>query len=69
MIELLLFAWLSGQVAGSDAAREHVQAGLEARKQHQADVEIAEFRKASELDSRMLSSILAWLTWRNAITA
>ena len=49
MIQLFLFAWLAGQAATSDAM-QHLQTGLEARKQHQIDVEIAEFRKATELD-------------------
>lgn len=49
MMQLFFLAWLAGQAAASDAAR-HVQAGLEARKQHQVDAEIAEFRKATELD-------------------
>jgi tetratricopeptide (TPR) repeat protein len=49
MIQLFLFLWLAGQAATSDAM-QHLQAGLEARKQHQVDVEIAEFRKATELD-------------------
>src|SRR5882762_5542635 len=50
MIQFLLLAWLLGQGVTSDAAAEHLRAGLEARKQHQVDVEIAEFRKATELD-------------------
>jgi tetratricopeptide (TPR) repeat protein len=49
MIYLLLFAWLAGQGGAADAT-QHMQAGLEARKQHQVDLEIAEFRKATELD-------------------
>ena len=50
MIHLLLFGLLAGQAVASDAAAEHLRTGLEARKQHQVDVEIAEFRKATELD-------------------
>jgi tetratricopeptide (TPR) repeat protein len=50
MIRLFLFAWLTGQAATPDAM-QHLQAGLDARKQHQVDVEIAEFRKATELDA------------------
>jgi tetratricopeptide (TPR) repeat protein len=49
MIQFLLFAWLLGQGV-TDAAADHIRTGLEARKQHQVDVEIAEFRKATELD-------------------
>jgi tetratricopeptide (TPR) repeat protein len=49
MIQFFLFAWLAGQAATSDAMK-HVQAGLEARQQHNVEQEIAEFRKATELD-------------------
>jgi tetratricopeptide (TPR) repeat protein len=49
MIQLFLFAWLAGQSGTSDAT-QHMQAGIEARKQHRVDTEIAEFRKATELD-------------------
>jgi tetratricopeptide (TPR) repeat protein len=49
MIHLFLYAWLAGQ-AGSSEAMQHLQAGLEARKQHQVELEIAEFRKATESD-------------------
>jgi Flp pilus assembly protein TadD len=49
MIHLFFFAWLAGQAATSDA-QQHLQAGLEARKQHQVEVEITEFRKATESD-------------------
>src|SRR5215468_1554777 len=52
MIRLFLFAWLAGQTGASDAL-QHVQGGLEARKQHQVDVEISEFRKATELDPQL----------------
>jgi len=50
MIHLLLSALLVAQAVTSDAAADHIRTGLEARKQHQVDVEIAEFRKATELD-------------------
>jgi tetratricopeptide (TPR) repeat protein len=49
MIRLFLFAWLAGQ-AGTSDAMQHLQAGLDARKQHQVEVEITEFRKATESD-------------------
>src|SRR6202023_2249616 len=45
----VLFLALGSQAAGADAMR-HVQAGLEARKQHQVDVEITEFREAARID-------------------
>src|SRR5260370_40311456 len=49
MIHFFLFAWLAGQSA-APGALQHLQAGLDARKQHQIDAEITEFRKAAELD-------------------
>jgi tetratricopeptide (TPR) repeat protein len=52
MISFFLFTWLAGQAAAATAA-QHVQAGLNARNQHQVDVEIAEFRKATELDPHL----------------
>ena len=48
MIFLLLIA-LAGQAATPDAM-QHLQAGLEARKSHQVDVEITEFREAARID-------------------
>jgi tetratricopeptide (TPR) repeat protein len=57
MIHLFLFAWLAGQAGASDAL-EHLQAGLEARKQHQVDVEIAEFRKATESDPALADAFV-----------
>jgi tetratricopeptide (TPR) repeat protein len=48
----LLFLWLAGQGAAPDAL-QHLRAGLEARKQHQVDAEISEFRKATELDPQL----------------
>lgn len=58
MIHLLLFGLLAGQAVASGAAAEHLRAGLEARKQHQVDVEIAEFRKATELDPALADAFL-----------
>src|SRR6266481_2310406 len=49
MIRLFLLAWLAAQ-STSPEATQHMEAGLEARKQHQVDTEITEFRKATELD-------------------
>jgi tetratricopeptide (TPR) repeat protein len=57
VIRVFLFAWLAGQ-AGSPEAVQHLQAGLEARKQHQVDEEIAEFRKATELDPSLADGFL-----------
>ncbi len=57
MIHLLLFAWLAGQ-AGTSDAMQHLQAGLEARKAHQIDVEIAEFRKATESDPNLADAFV-----------
>jgi tetratricopeptide (TPR) repeat protein len=52
MISLFLLAWFAGQGAASGAA-QHIQAGLIARNQHQIDVEITEFRMATELDPKL----------------
>ena len=57
MIHLFLFAWLAGQ-AGASGALPHLEAGLEARKQHQVEVEIAEFRKATELDPNLADAFV-----------
>jgi tetratricopeptide (TPR) repeat protein len=55
MTALFLFAWFAGQAAASSAA-QHIQAGLDARNQHQVDVEIAEFRKATELGPKLVDA-------------
>jgi tetratricopeptide (TPR) repeat protein len=57
MIHLFLFAWLAGQASAS-GAQPHLQAGLEARKQHQVEVEIAEFRRATELDPNLADAFV-----------
>jgi tetratricopeptide (TPR) repeat protein len=57
MIRLFLLLWLAGQSGTSDAM-QHVQAGLEARKLHQVDVEIAEFRKATEFDPNLADAFV-----------
>ena len=57
MIRFLLLVWLAGQTGASDAL-QHVQGGLEARKQHQVDVEIAEFRKATEIDPTLADAFM-----------
>jgi tetratricopeptide (TPR) repeat protein len=48
-VSFLLLIALATQAATPDAL-QHLQAGLEARKQHQVDVEIAEFREATRID-------------------
>ena len=48
MIFLLLIA-LTTQAAAPDAM-QHLQAGVEARKEHHVDVEITEFREATRID-------------------
>ena len=62
MLSLLLLACLAAQpqqtAPSADAAMQHVQAGLEGRKQHQVDAEIAEFRKATEIDPSLAD---AWV--------
>jgi tetratricopeptide (TPR) repeat protein len=57
MIHLFLFAWLAGQ-AGTSDAMQHLQAGLEARKQHRVEAEIAEFRKATESDPNLADAFV-----------
>jgi tetratricopeptide (TPR) repeat protein len=57
MIHLFLFVWIAGQ-AGSSDAMQHLQAGLEARKQHQVELEIAEFRKATESDPNLADAFV-----------
>ena len=57
MIHLFLFTWLAGQ-AGTSDAQQHVQAGLEARKQHQVETEITEFRKATESDPNLADAFV-----------
>jgi tetratricopeptide (TPR) repeat protein len=57
MIHVFLAAWLAA-AQGSPDAMQHLQAGLEARKQHQVDAEIAEFRKAGELDPNLADAFL-----------
>ena len=54
---LVLLAWLAGQSASSDAL-QHMQTGLEARKRHQVETEITEFRKASELDPALADAFV-----------
>ena len=48
---------LASQATATDAM-QHVQAGLEARKQHQVDVEITEFREAARLDPALADAFL-----------
>jgi tetratricopeptide (TPR) repeat protein len=57
LIHVLLFAWLAAQ-AGAPEAVQHLQAGLEARKQHQIEQEIVEFRKATEVDPSLADGFL-----------
>ena len=56
MIFLLLIA-LATQATTPDAM-QHVQAGLEARQQHQVDVEITEFREATRIDPGLAAAFL-----------
>src|SRR5260370_30163911 len=53
MILWLLLAWFPGQAGASATASQHLQTGLNARTQHQPDIEITEFRKATELDPQL----------------
>ena len=49
MIHVVIFVLLAGQAPSSDAMR-YMQAGVEARKQHQVETEIVEFSKAAQID-------------------
>jgi hypothetical protein len=62
MIQLFLFAWLAGQAATSDGM-QHVQARLEARQQHNVEQEIAEFRKATEIDPSLADAFCEPRRW------
>lgn len=54
-----LFLWLGLAAQGaSPEAQQHLQAGLQARQQHQVDTEIAEFRKATELDPSLADAFV-----------
>lgn len=57
MMQLFLLAWLSAQAPSAEAT-QHMQAGLEARKQHQVTVAIAEFRKATEIDPALTDAFV-----------
>jgi len=57
MIRLFFLAWLAGQSPSPDAM-QHIQAGLAARKQHQVETEIVEFRKATELDPALADAFV-----------
>ena len=57
MNTLFLFIWLTAQ-AGTSEAQQHLQAGLQARQQHQVDLEILEFRKATESDPNLADAFV-----------
>jgi tetratricopeptide (TPR) repeat protein len=53
----VLFLALAGQAATTGAI-QHLQAGLEARKQQQVDTEITEFREATKIDPHSADAFL-----------
>ncbi len=57
MIHAVLFFWLALQSVSPEGA-QHMQAGVEAHKQGQLDVAIAEFRKATETDPNLAEAFL-----------
>jgi tetratricopeptide (TPR) repeat protein len=57
MIHLALCLWLASQ-SPSPAALQHLQAGIEADKQRNVAVAIAEFRKVTELDPTLPAGFL-----------
>jgi tetratricopeptide (TPR) repeat protein len=52
MTHLLILLWLATQTPSADAI-SHLQAGIEADKQHHLEVAISEFRKTTELDPNL----------------
>ena len=56
MIHSILL-WLAVQGASPQAA-QHLQAGIDADKQHQFDVAIGEFRKVTELDPKLTAGFV-----------
>jgi len=61
MIHGILFLALAAQAgqAGQAEAVTHLQAGVEADKQHHLDVAIAEYRKATELDPTLAQAFVS----------
>jgi tetratricopeptide (TPR) repeat protein len=57
MMHLVVLLWLAAQ-APSTEALSHLQAGIDADKQHHADVAIAEFREATELDPKLADAFV-----------
>src|SRR5215469_4603845 len=53
----LLCIWIALQTT-SEGALRHVQAGVDADKEHRFDVAIAEFRKATELDPNLAEAFV-----------
>ena len=58
MIRALIVLGLAWQIASPQAA-EHMQAGIEADKQHQFDVAIREFKQVTELDASFLDGFIS----------
>jgi tetratricopeptide (TPR) repeat protein len=57
MMHLFILLWMATQTASSEAL-SHLQAGIEADKQHHIDVAITEFRKTTELDPNSSDAFL-----------
>jgi len=58
VIRALIVLGLAWQIASPQAA-EHMQAGIEADKQHQFDVAIREFKQVTELDASFLDGFIS----------
>ena len=58
MMHLVVLLWLAAQAPSAEAL-SHLQAGVEADKQHHVDVAIAEFRRATELDPNLADGFLS----------
>ncbi len=58
MIRGLILFWFAWQVASPQAA-EHMQAGIDAEKQHQAAVAIKEFKLVTEIDPSLADGFIS----------
>lgn len=58
MMHLVVLLWLAAQTPSAEALA-HLQAGIDADKQHHIDLAIAEFRKTTELDPDLAEGFLS----------
>jgi tetratricopeptide (TPR) repeat protein len=58
MMHLVVLLWLAAQTSSAEAM-SHLQAGIEADKQHHVGVAISEFRKTTEIDPNFADGFLS----------